>query len=41
MLKPPLKESPLQRDIELFFDQDDVSCVCPDKKKETKIQIIL
>ena len=29
---PPLKESPLQQEIELFFDCDNVSHVCPDKK---------
>ena len=28
----PLKESPLECKIKLFFDCDDVSCVCPDKK---------
>ena len=32
MLMPPLKESPLQQEIELFFDCDNVSHVCPDKK---------
>ena len=32
MLMPPLKESPLQHEIELFFYCDDVSHVCPDKK---------
>ena len=36
MLMPPLKESSLQREIELFFDRDDVSRVCPDKKKVVK-----
>ena len=30
-MMPPLKESPLQREIKLFFDCD-VSCLCPDKK---------
>ena len=36
MLMPPLKESRLQCEIELFFYCDDVSCVCPDEKKMVK-----
>ena len=32
MLMPPLKESPLQCEIEFFFDCDDVLHVCLDKK---------
>ena len=35
MLMPPLKESPLQQEIEFFY-HDDVSHVCPDKKKVIK-----
>ena len=36
MLMPPLQESPLQHEIERLFDCDDVSRVCPDKKKVIK-----
>ena len=36
MLMPPLKKSPFQRLIELFFDCYDVSHECPDKKKVIK-----
>ena len=39
MLMPPLKESPLQHEIQHFSDHN-VSCVRPDKKVN-KIQIIL